>query len=69
MKRVAPRVATPVSIMSGQVVYVANDPSVSVMLTDPHKWRTLYIPAPRLPPFDSWVTEGAIEKQIEPDGF
>ncbi|GAF92826.1 unnamed protein product [marine sediment metagenome] len=69
MKRVVPMVATAISTMSGHVVFVAEDSSVSVMLMNPPSYRNLVVPIPLSFPLESWVTNCTQEQKIEVDEF
>ena len=64
MKRVVPRVATALSILSGQIVYVEKNSAVSVMIEKPNGWKSIYIPSPLLLPFESWAADGTKLSQI-----
>jgi len=65
MKRAVPESATTMSVLSGHVIFVSPESSVSVMLTKPNKWRSLYVPIPHPYTFETVITEGTFGQKIK----
>jgi hypothetical protein len=61
MKKVTLNIGTAGITLCGHVIFVANESSVSVMLSDVEKFGSLFVPVNLLLPYDSKVKESSME--------